>query len=567
MSVAHKDSRWAKLAKRRVNMARLADEPCAACGGGIDYSASGHSRLGPTADHPNPIALGGDMLPSVEALNVMHMQCARRQGGKVTAAKRRMRPMKGGASFGSTGESPARSLEVCVPDSVREVPTTLSASPRDPGPTDGLPRYFSPPHPEAVASRGDEMVEYAERRRDAPLRWFQWLTAQRRYEVRADGTWCWPLVFESAPRQQGKSVTLTEDSAWYASTTVDPELILHTAFRVKTSLKVQSNLWRWAESNGMEVRRLLGDSHIIWPNGTDWATIALDSAYGVPAHRLLADEAWAMDPERFWNSIFPTLGDRDNPQVLFWSTANPDERGLVADLRKDLTVLRMEWGIILGAEDPMDPATWRASSAYWGPGRERLMRTASTRPGFAAEWLNAWPEVSKGEAAPPLPAWPDLPKVSGDPPYGCLVAVDEAYEGSGAGVAAFDGKGFWYRECGSVEKAIEQAIAWTNGEIVVGMSLRNAVPAMGVAHPVPYGARQTGIGLPLLIEAVKKRRLAHEHTDDLIAAAEGVRTRMSDAGMMSLSVKTSKGSVLPFKLLSWLLLRDRDAPEEIPAVW
>ena len=117
--------------------------------------------------------------------------------------------------------------------------------------------------------------------------------------------------------------------------------------------------------------------------------------------RLLADEAWALDPVKFWNSLFPAMGDRTDPQALFWSTANPDERGLVDDLRGDPRVCRMEWGAVEG-EDFADPRVWRASSAYWGPGREALMRTASTRPGFAEEWLNVWP-VSRAAATRWLP--------------------------------------------------------------------------------------------------------------------------------------------------------------------
>ena len=410
------------------------------------------------------------------------------------------------------------------------------------------------------------MVAYAEARRGSPLRWFQWLTAQRRYEVKADGSWCWPLVFESVSRQQGKSVTLSEDAAWYAQGTTGPELLLHAAHRVRTSLKVQSNMWHWAESQGFEVRRLLGDSHIVWPNGSDWQTIALESAYGAPAHRLLVDEAWALDPVKFWNSLFPTLGDRENPQVLMWSTANPDDRGLVTDLRADESVCRMEWGA-LPNEDPLDPRTWQASSAYWGPGREALMRMAATKPGFAEEWLNVWPEMARGQTRTPFPNWGSLPVVEGDPPFGALVVLDEHIGGAGAAVAAYHAGGFWYRDVADLRAAVALAKEWTDREVIVGYSLRAAVENLSLPFAVAYGAKETALGTPLLLEAVKAASIAHEHQQEVTAQFEGMRTRMSDAGVMSLSARDSAGPVMAGKLLAWALWFERSRPTEVPAVW
>jgi hypothetical protein len=438
-----------------------------------------------------------------------------------------------------------------------------------PGELDGLPRFFSEPHPEAVASRGDEMVAHAEARMGKPLRWFQWLTAQRRYEVKADGSWCWTLVFESAARQQGKSVTLAEDAAWYASLPSDEaELILHAAHRVKTSLKVQSNLWHWAETHEYEVKRLLGDSHIIWPDGTDWATIAMESAYGAPAHRLLVDEAWALDPVKFWNSMFPTLGDRDNPQVLMWSTANPQDHGLVADLRSDERVCRMEWGILPG-EDPQDPAVWRASSAYWGPGRLGLMEWAASRPGFAEEWLNRWPDLSRLQRTPAFPAWGDMRTVSSaDPLPGCTVALDESYDGSHVGVVAtLDGE-VWYREYPSLAEALPAALLWQPEDWIVGYSLRSVQEVTtSLPYCTPYGSKETAMALPLLLEAVKRGTFAHEHSELVDAQAAGALLVTTDTGGLRLSVKESEGSVLGLKLIAWTLLFARTRQDVAPAIW
>lgn len=560
--------------KARQIVRTMLPGPCSRCGREVTDDMLWH------ADH----IPGREHLPVSEWLNPEHLRPAHKRCNELAGAKRgavkgnaakrakKQAGQRGTASLGAEPQPQPRPLPTFVPGPLgtpRSVPRTLSQSPRLPGEFDGLPRYFSEPHPEAVASRGDEMVAYAEARRKSPLRWFQWLTAQRRYEVRADGSWCWMLVLESAPRQQGKSVTLAEDAAWYGSLPSDePELILHAAHRVKTSLKVQSNLWHWAETQEWEVKRLLGDSHILWPDGTDWATIAMESAYGAPAHRLLVDEAWALDPVKFWNSAFPTLGDRENPQVLMWSTANPADHGLVADLRADDRVCRMEWGILDG-EDPQDRAVWRASSAYWGPGRQALMEMASSRPGFAEEWLNLWPAPKRLARPKAFPGWDDMPTVRhADPLPGCTVAVDESFDGSHVGVAATLGGEVWYREYPSLAEGLAAAALWQPEDWIVGYSLRsvNEVTTT-LQYATPYGSKETAMALPLLLEAVKKGTFAHEHSEVLTEQTEGATLVTTDTGGLRLSVKQSQSGVLGPKLIGWLLLFARQKADEAPAIW
>jgi hypothetical protein len=441
----------------------------------------------------------------------------------------------------------------------RVVPETLSRFPRNPGPEDGLPRVFSPVHPDAVASLGDEMVAFAERRRGGPLRWFQWLTAQRRYEVRADGSWCWPLVFESTSRQQGKSITLAEDAAWYCSRATDPELVLHAAHRVKTSLDVQSDLWPWAEDTGLEVRRLLGDSRVVWPQGAVWATVAMESSYGRRPWRLLMDEAWAMHPVRFWNSLFPALGARVAPQALFWSTANPEERGLVSDLRSDPGVCRMEWGALPG-EDLGDEGVWRASSAFWGPGRAGLMRAAVLRPGFAEEWLNVWPSaVGVGPVA--LPGWMSLPDAGVEPARGGVVVVDEARDGGRFGVLRLVGwYRVFYRETTDLVEAARVADAAEH--VVVGMTMVDPLVKAGMrAVPVRFGVKELRMFTPLLQQVVAGGRLAHDHDALLNAQASGARVVESEAGR-TLSALRSDADILGVKLVAWALGFHRGAMEQ-----
>jgi hypothetical protein len=94
---------------------------------------------------------------------------------------------------------------------------------------------------------------------------------------------------------------------------------------------------------------------------------------------------------KFWNSLYPAMSGQDAPvQALFWSAANVGDKGLVADLRTDPDVCRMEWAA-LPHEDLADPAVWRAAHPFWPSGRDRLIAKAIGRPGFAENWLNVWP--------------------------------------------------------------------------------------------------------------------------------------------------------------------------------
>lgn len=410
---------------------------------------------------------------------------------------------------------------------------------------------FPEPHPTAVASLGDDYVRFVEQETGTRLRWWQWVTAQRRYEIDAGGRWCWSRVWTSVMRQEGKSIELSRDGAWHGSLG-RRALTLHAAHRVTTSRDVQAELWAWAIDRRLGVSKQLGDSRITWPDGSVWRTIAMESAYSQRPRRLLVDETWAMHPAPFWNALWPALSGQDEPvQALFWSCANPEDRGLAADLRADEAVCRMEWGALPG-EDQADPAVWRASTAYWNPGREELMRAAVGRPGFAENWLNVWPAVLSGAARPALPGWVGLAWAGVEPLRGGVVAVDEARDGARFGVLRLvDGVRVFYRE--TTDLALVARLADSGDRVIVGLSMVDPLVKAGMRSvPVRFGVRELRQFTPLLQQAVVGGWLAHDHGEVLSGQAVGARLVETDAGR-TLSAVRSDADVLGPKLLAWAL--------------
>ena len=267
---------------------------------------------------------------------------------------------------------------------------------------DGLPLRFPDPHPKAVSSLGDHAAEWIETRMRADrrthgdsLRWWQWLVLQRLLEVKADGSWCWPVAFVSVARQQGKSELLCEMAAWRCA---HPDLfggwpqeVGHSASTVVISRKIQSSRWSWADGLGLRVARQLGDTQISWPDGSTWRTMAPENMYGRSLDLILADEAWSWDATNFWQATFPTMAERPQAQAILWSAAHDTPKSLIATLFKNPRIALMVWGATADA-NPHDPDVWRRASAYWLPSRAEAMELAHDQPSFATQWLNVWPD-------------------------------------------------------------------------------------------------------------------------------------------------------------------------------
>lgn len=408
---------------------------------------------------------------------------------------------------------------------------------------------FPPPHPTAVASLGDDYTAFVEGETGTRLRWWQWLTAQRRYEIDADGRWCWPRVWTSVMRQSGKSVECARDGAWHGGLGREA-LTLHCAQRVGTSRDVQSELWPWAYDRGLDVAKQLGDSRITWPDGSVWRTIAMESSYSQRPRRLLVDEAWALDPVGFWNALWPAMGGQDETvQALLWSCANLADKGIAADMRADDQVLRMEWGILPG-EDPQDPAVWRACTAYWNSGREALMRAAAGKPGFAVQWLNEWPQPHDVGRWLPLANTAATVGRVGDGPPTALAALESTPDGTAWGVAMC-----WPHTKGRVRGRV-----WLVGSLAAALRVvgERRVWVHSAVASRPELARRAGVSVVSTTEA----RAATSTLRDLVLAGtltvgglpddqwKAARTIPADGGDV-LNASRSAGDISGVKALSW----------------
>jgi 5-methylcytosine-specific restriction endonuclease McrA len=104
---------WATLSRRRLAIARANDEVCCRCGRAIDYDLPSNERTGPTTDHLDPLALGGDLLPRLEDLGPAHRACNSRHGGLLSA-----RLARAGRAPGSPAPRVKRRSEIGNPEEI-----------------------------------------------------------------------------------------------------------------------------------------------------------------------------------------------------------------------------------------------------------------------------------------------------------------------------------------------------------------------------------------------------------------------------------------------------------------
>lgn len=435
---------WITLRKKRLAIGRASQEACCRCHNPVDYSVNGNHRNGPTVDHLDPIATGGDPYPPLDQLGIAHRHCNSRHGQRISNARQGLGPgsrggnpdtytKRSGKRKGKTGSNNANgraasslaesitprkgasvvsdhgSAQLSTIGAAADISTPFTEDLRNPGEFDALPLIFPPPHPDAVGSHGDAFVAAAEERmradrwtRGDAFRWWQWLVAQRLLEYRADGSWCHPLSLVSVPRQQGKTELLDELAIWRAScgeASGVPHEVGHSASTVVISRLTQSSRWQWALDAGLSVARQLGDSQIKWPDGSVWRTMAPGNMFGRSLGTILGDEAWSWSAEDFWQATYPTVAERPDALVVLFSAAHDAPKSLLGTLLGNPMVCVMLWGAPAGADDA-DVAVWRAATPFWSENRERVMRMAAGESSFASQFLNRWPEVG-ASAGPP----------------------------------------------------------------------------------------------------------------------------------------------------------------------
>jgi len=401
---------------------------------------------------------------------------------------------------------------------VVDIATPFADSPRSPGEWDGLPRTFPGPHPEAVDSLGDAAAASMEARSGQRLRWWAWLVTQRMLERRADGSWCWPIVFVSVSRQSGKTWLLCELALWRAGNAAlfgGRQEVLQTGQTVSVGRLMQQRYWDWASHQGFQVAKVLGDSQIVFGDGSLWRTVAASNVWGRSVDLMLSDEVWAWSADVFWSGLWPTLVERPRSQAVLFSAANPETRDLVPGLRSNPSVCRLEWGAVWGA-DFTDPAVHRAASPSWSRQRAEAMRIASSEAGFAENWLNIWPGEGVGRSRPERlvdgRAWGAA--VVSDRPVAVVAGVEDR-TGSGAAAAAAGvlpgGRVVvWGRLFSDRAAAVEWARGTRARRLLVGASL-----AADVDGAERVGAVETSAALPRLRDLMARGLVRHDGGMDL----------------------------------------------------
>jgi hypothetical protein len=559
--------------------------PCAHC----------RKRVATTLDHDPPIAMhvhrqGADccrLIPSCEECN--------RRGG-VMVANGTWRPT---VELADTEPEPERDG---LPAAHRcwRVPwlRELRSVPEDAT----WPRLMSVPHRRAVGSAGAEFIAWAEDRSGAELRWWQRLVSVRLLEVDADGRLVWEAAVVSTARQVGKSWLLRELALWrmhQGDRFGEPQDVLHTGKDLAVCKEVQRRGRIWAKARSeYAVREVNGQEQIeLLADGSRWMLRAKEAVYGYAASLALVDEAWRVKASSVDEGLTPTMAEREQAQLLLFSTAHRKATGLVLDRRKvaleeledgdgDLLV---EWSAPEAAEDD-DRAGWRLASPHWTPRRERLVSRAHDRmlagesedpeepdpvASFRAQWLNRWPRKRVDPSGPTEPlllagVWDGLrePGLVGVEPL--WVAVEDDY-GMGAAVACCrrtdDGRlevDGWLR--GDWDSAIadaqQLAELHTVRRLLVGASMADRVPAGLRAVSELRAGSATRSGLALFRDLALGGQLVHDVTtaelDQTIAIA---MVREAPTGLFLVS----KGPTHLVRAMVWALLAAH-RPAAVPAI-
>jgi hypothetical protein len=431
------------------------------------------------------------------------------------------------------------------------------------------PRYMTVPHPRAVGSLGKDFCRFAEERSGKPLRWWQKLVATRLLEHDDAGDLVWETLVMSTARQLGKSWLLRELMLWrihQGDRFGEPQDVLHTGKDLAICKEVQrvARIWakqqpgvfRVTEVNGQEQIELVAD-------GSRWLLRAKLAVHGYSVGCAVVDEAWAVKPSVIDDSLWPTMVEKAQHQLLLVSTAHRlatvlmlRRRSLALDdLEGGDGDLIMEWSAPADAELD-DPAGWRAASPHWTARRQRLIEKQfeSLKAGeiqdpdepdpeasFKSQWLNQWPrqpvERSRNEPLLPGGLWLGLAEAGVDSSDEVIVAVEDDY-GRGAGVAVVarleDGRlevdGWSCPDWGAaMESVLRLQLYREIRELHVGASMIHDVPAGLPAFPAVNA--QASAGLSVFRDLAATRQLVHEDTGELDRALAETLVRESPTGL------------------------------------
>jgi len=194
---------------------------------------------------------------------------------------------------------------------------------------------------------------------------------------RDDGRWA---AFEFGlvvPRQNGKGAVL-EARELAGLFLFDEQLILHSAHEFKTAQEAFRRVLHLVENTEhlrqrvKRVRTSHGEEGIELDTGARLRFVArsTSSSRGFSADLIVLDEAMSLNAETM-GAMLPTLASRDNPQVVYASSAPLSTSTQLHALRAralaggDGSLGYMEWSAA-DVDDPELPATWAAANPSFG---------------------------------------------------------------------------------------------------------------------------------------------------------------------------------------------------------
>jgi hypothetical protein len=618
----HSQPGWTSLRNKRVSIGRALDEPCAKCHGPIDYTISGRNAEGPTADHMIPLGLGGELLPAIEDLQVMHHRCNSSAGPAIAKARRTANKLEkvfqppetirnSGAesssnSSGALGAHPPPLLASLSPNGLSSYgyqESPMVTNPYDPiwdkpwlsdlqaVPSDAQwPRWMSAPHPAARDSLGREVEVWAFKELGITMRWWQKLALRRQLEVDADGRLVWFTVVESTPRRSGKSTRLRISALWRlwnAAHFGEEQLIMLTGKDLQICKEIHRRAWPWAERAGLKVRKANGQEEIEIDDGSRWMVRGRASIYGYDICHAQVDEAWAVEPSVVDDGLEPALLERMQPQLILTSTAHRRATGLMIDRRAVALsqlmaptddILLMHWGAEPSAE-VSDRKAWRESSPMWSPERERLMARALSRmlsgterdldepdplEAFRSQYLNIWPHhvtVSKHWMPSDLLTPCGVEYVEATP---LAAALEVSVDGTQWSAAVADGG----RANLIVGVSLPAALVWLRErditEVLVHQAVSHQLPPEFVAKHVTIS--EATAALSTLADSIRTGSIVWDNAEALYLQFGNVVTAPGMGGPR-VADRLSKGPVEAVKALSWAHWMASFNPVEMPQIF
>jgi hypothetical protein len=422
------------------------------------------------------------------------------------------------------------------------------------------------PHPNAVGSYGQKLIDWAWDVRGVRLFWWQQLVAIRLLEHDRAGRLVWRDVYLSVARQSGKSTFVSiladwrSEAAWLFG---EPQLVMHTADTLRHALDVWQLAVPRAYECGYDVRRGTGQEKIDKGLTVGAHVVRSQQAVvGSSTSLAIADEAQGVKLSTITENLSPTLVERQQAQLLLVSTSHSHCTDLMptyrlqgtADLDSPGRMLMLEWSA--DASLPLgDLVAARQASPHWSENRaldigEAVTRALATPAGHElriavdAQWYNRWPSLASRGAGVLLlddGVWAACAGVVAATEPG-WVAIEDNF-GNGAAVAFVAGDGERYEVDGITCDSWADALVWARkfidaspqSQLLVGASMWRSVPTDMPGQKTRAGGAEARRGLAVLRSMVAAGRVVHDRTPDLDAQISAARVRPVADGLALVS--------------------------------